>query len=205
MRRFVCSGFSIVLLYFIVGCDRTSVANAPTSAPATESAAAITASAHPTTDPAATQPREAVMTVDGRRVAFPPAKLLLKTKSGQVHATLYSDDPPAAIRDDYAGNSYYLEMPLEIESPEQLAETKWVFKAPTSERSDTVSGIYLDGRKKHLQPFDVVAEFDQISGQPVKVYLTGQFLLFGAEDDPTVPGQIVVVSAELDAEVVRKN
>jgi hypothetical protein len=118
---------------------------------------------------------------------------------------LHSDDPPAAIRDDYAGNSYYLDMPLEIETAEELAETKWVFKAPTSERADTVSGIYLDGRKKHLQPFDVVAEFDRPPGQPVKVYLSGQFLLFGAEDDPTVPGQIVVVSAELEATVARKN
>ena len=204
MRRFVCRGFSSVLLCLIVGCERTPVTTAPATAPTNDSAAAAGATSRPTTDPAATQPRESVMTVDGRRVAFPPAKLVLKAKSGHVHATLHSDDPPAAIREDYAGNSYYLEMPLDIDAAEQLAETKWVYKAPSSERSDTVSGIYLDGRQKHLQPFDVVAEFERGPGAAVKIYLTGQFLLFGAEDDPTVPGQIVVVSAELEAAVARK-
>jgi hypothetical protein len=195
---------SILLLCLIVGCERTPVTTAPATAPATDPTAAVPASAHPTTDPASTQPRESVMTIDGRRVVFPPARLVLKTRSGQVHATLHSDDPPAAIRDDYTGNSYYLEMPLDVDSPEQLAETKWTFKAPSSERSDTVSGVYLDGRKQHLQPFDVAAEFEQQPSGPVKVYLTGQFLLFGAEDDPTAPGQIVLVDAELEAAVVRK-
>ena len=204
MRRFVCRGFSTVLLCFIVGCERAPVTEAPATAPANASAATAGATTTPTTDPASNQPRESAMTIDGRRVAFPPAKLVLKPRSGHVHAMLHSDDPPAAIRDDYAGNSYYLDMPLEIETAEELAETKWVFKAPTSERSDTVSGIYLDGRKKHLQPLDVVAEFDRPPGQAVKIYLSGQFLLFGAEDDPAVPGQIVVVSAELEAVVVRK-
>lgn len=205
MRRTVRSNLGTLLLCLIVGCDRTSVSTGPATAPATDSSAAVTAGAGPATDPAATHPRESFLTIDGQRVAFPPARLVLKPRSGSVHAVLYSDDPPSAIREDYAGNSYYLDMPLEIDSADQLGETKWVFKAPSSERADTVAGIYLDGRKKHLQPFDVVAEFDHVPGQPVRVYLSGQFLLFGADDDPTVPGQIVGVSAELGAEVVRKN
>jgi hypothetical protein len=188
----------------IVGCDRSPVAKTdPSTAPANEPTLVAQVTNGPATEPASTQPRGAAMLIDGRLVQFPPAKLVLKMKGG-MHALLFSDDPPDAIRDDYAGNSFYFDMPLEIAALDQLGMTKWILKAPTSERSDTVSGIYLDGRKKHLQPFDVVVEFDHEPGRPVKLYLSGQFLLFGADDNPTSPGQLILVSAELDAPVAQK-
>ena len=205
MRRFIGWGFSTTLLTcLIVGCDRSPVATPnPSTAPASDATLAAQATTQPAIEPASTQPRAASMLIDARLVQFPPARLVLKTR-GNVHALLFSDDPPDAIRDDYAGNSFYLDMPLDIDAPDQLATTRWIYKAPTSERSDTVSGIYLDGRKKHLQPFDVVAEFDHEPGRAVKVYLSGQFLLFGADDDPTSPGQLVLVSAEIEAVVAQK-
>ena len=204
MRRFIGWGLSTLLTCIIVGCDRSPVATpGPSTAPASDPTLAAQATTYPATGPASTQPRATSMLIDGRLVQFPPAKLVLKSRGG-VHALLFSDDPPDAIRDDYAGNSFYLDIVLDIEAPDQLATTKWIYKAPNSERSDTVSGIYLDGRKKHLQPFDVVAEFDHEPGRAVKVYLNGQFLLFGADDEPTSPGQLIVVSAEIDAPVAQK-
>ena len=204
MRRFIGLALSTLLTCLIVGCERSPVATSNSStAPANDATLVAQVTTQPATTPASTQPGAATMLIDGGIVQFPPAKLVLKTRGG-VHALLFSDDPPNAIRDDYAGNSFYFDMPLEIDGPDQLATTKWIFKAPTSERSDTVSGIYLDGRKKHLQPFDVVVEFDHEPGRPVRVYLSGQFLLFGAEDMPTSPGQLLVVSAELDASVAPK-
>ena len=204
MRRFIGWGSSALLICLIVGCDRSPVARtAPATAPVGDATLVAQVTTQPATEPASTQPRVVTMLIDGRKVQFPPARLVLKTKGG-VHALVFSDDPPDAIRDDYGGNSFYFDMPLDIDAPDQLATTKWIFKAPTSERSDTVSGIYLDGRKKHLQPFDVVAEFDQEPGRPVKVFLSGQFLWFGADDDPASPGQLIIVSAELEAPVAQK-
>lgn len=143
------------------------------------------------------------MLIDGRRVEFPPAKLAVRTRGGQVLAVLYSDDPPEAIHDSYTGNSFYIEMLLDIADPNELATAHWSFKAPSSDRTDTVTGIYLDGRKRQLQPSDVVVQFDG-STTPLTVVLRGTFLLFEASQDHTIPGRLVPVAGDLEANVTIK-
>jgi hypothetical protein len=143
------------------------------------------------------------MLIDKQRIEFPPARLAMRTRDGEALVLLHSDDPPDAIDDDYMGNSYYIEMTLDVPESVELSAARWAFKAPTSERIDTDNGIYLDGRKRHLQPFDVTVEFDG-QASPVKVWLSGQFLEFDASEGRTVPGRIVAVTAELDAELLVK-
>ncbi len=187
-----------VLICLMLGCDRapvTSATTAPASAPSADHA--ITASA-------TTQPQSSYMIIDQQRVEFPPAKLALRTKGGQVLALLYSDDPPNAIDDTYTGNSFYIEMVLDITDAAQIATARWTFRAPDSERADTSTGIYLDGRKRHLQPLDVSVEFEGGSS-PIKVWLSGRFLMFDSAQDPSVPGKMMPIRAELDAELFVKD
>jgi hypothetical protein len=195
-----CIAVTILTIWLMVGCERRSVTST-TTAPATEPSDAQAASA---TQPASSQPRACRMLVDQQRVEFPPAKVALRARGGQVLALLYSDDPPNAIDDDYTGNSFYLEMILDIQDVSQLGTARWMYKAPNSERAETTNGIYLDGRKRQLQPSDILVEFEGTQS-PVKVWLRGQFLLFDSTHDPTMPGQIVPVSAELEAELVLRH
>jgi len=139
--------------------------------------------------------------VDRQRLQFPAAKLILRDRGDSLHALLYSDDPPEALTEAYRGNSFYIEMVLEA-SPEMqnVTTSRWVYKAPTSDRSDTVSGIYLDGQRQHLQPFDVVVEMEH-QGSPARVWVSGDFLLYDAAAAPNMPGQMIPVMAELDADL----
>lgn len=193
---FILSGG--LLGFCIVGCERDSVTSTP--APATSPADPPAATGAATE---AIEPRVAVLMINGQRVEFPPAKLALRAKGGQVLALLYSDDPPSALEDSYRGNSFYLEMVLDISEVDQLDLARWDFNAPNSDRADTVTGIWLDGRAQHLQPSDVGVEFGK-NDAVVKVWLGGSFLLFEAGQEPTIPGRIVPVTAELDAEILVK-
>jgi hypothetical protein len=182
----------------ILGCERESVTLAP--APATQPAT------RPATPPAEAEhdaPSVATFLINGQLIEFPPARLALRARGGQVLALLYSDDPPEALGDDYRGNSFYLEMTLDVPEIAQIGQARWEFTAPNSERADTVAGIWLDGRRQHLQPFDVAVEFEP-DGPIIKTWVRGHFLLFQAGQDSTLPGQIIPVSAELHAQPVTK-
>jgi hypothetical protein len=199
---------SVVLVTTVassIGCDRraaTTSADAQSTSPTTAPADATSGNI-PATNPASTQPRVAMMLINGRQVEFPPAKLVLRAKGGQVYALLYSDDPPTALEPDYRGNSFYFEMTLDVPDPSQLASAQWMYRAPDSERSDTDQGIFLNGRHQHLQPLNIMIEFDNATA-PVKTYLSGQFLRYDEDKDPTIPGQLVPVQAELDSDLMVK-
>jgi hypothetical protein len=193
---FVTIAPALAVLLLMLGCDRGPVTTADNAAPAT--APVILPASAP-----ATQPRASHMLINGQRVEFPPAKLVVKTRGEAAHALLYSDDPPNAIDEKYTGNSFYLEMRFELTDAAPLSTVRWEFKAPDSDRAETVSGIYLDGRKRHLQPFDVVVEFED--GPPTKALVRGQFLMFDADADAGTPGQLIPVVAELQPELTMKS
>jgi hypothetical protein len=195
-------GFTIlVCLTILGGCERgeSQQTAAPPVRPATRAAPTTAPSTHPMTATATTMPAAAVpsiITIDYQRVDFPPAKLMLEKKDGeQLTAVLHSDDPPQAIEENYAGNSFYLEMPLEIGDASELGTASWKFVAPTSDRVDSPTGIFVDGMRQQLQPLRVQVEFD---GAPpdVTVYVAGQFMLFDGKD-PNALGREVMVSARL--------
>ncbi len=200
MRANRCFLVGLISIAMLAGCERRRQSAAPTTAPQNT---ATKAGPRPTSMPATTQATPSFIWIDQHPYEFPPARLMLKNEDEKVVALLFSDDPPNAIDDNYTGNSFYLEMPLETAEEGKLTGASWVYKAPNSERVDTVSGVFLEGRRKHLQPFDVRVEFES-AASPVKVLIGGTFLLFESDNDQ-VPGTLVPVRASLSAELRAKS
>lgn len=136
------------------------------------------------------------MRINGRRIEFPPARLKLEKDDQTVTALLFSDDPPQAIKDNYTGNSFYLQMPLPIAHASDLDLATWRHQSRSQDREDTPFGIYLSGRKMQLQPYNVTATFTPGDHDLTVVHLTGRFLLWNNADVTGLP-QTVFVSAEL--------
>ena len=193
-----CLITSVALATFALGgCDRSAVApttQIATTAPATQSGAIA--------DPAS-QPIAAVININGRDVLFPPARLRVEDDDGQrLEATLFSDDPPEALRSNYKGNSFYLRMQLDIADPAKLGQAQWQYQAPSSasEREDSPYGIFLIGRQTQLQPFDVRAMFRRESDRVVTVLIEGQFQIVEPSNDRG-PARMLNVAAELTAQI----
>ena len=165
------------------------------------------------------------VTIDGVPYTFPPAKLYLKRQGSRVKARLLSDDPPAAVAQDWSGDSFYFEMDLELAgdgqlaslddasapskvSPRELEAAEWIFHREASERSPTKSGIFLGrqshlGGESHLQPISVSVMFDQVDEKTVMVTLEGVFADFdAAQPSERLPRRTVRVLAALPADAI---
>jgi hypothetical protein len=200
----------VVVALFVLalgaGCDKGSSSSSSSSrsassppvavnvAPATEPMAAIAA---PATVPA-TQPM-ATLDIGGNAVEFPPAKLVITKKSGGIDAILCSDDPPNAIQSNYAGNSFMIEMKLDIEDPADLPTAVWEFKTDKREPQDSTTGIFLNGSKRQMQPADVRVTFAK-DGDHLVASVGGKFVLFDSTD-VSAPVQLVDVNGKLNAVV----
>jgi len=178
----------------LAGCDRpqqksasgpatqpvqtaSTVDQNPQSAPAIDTADAHTAAATTTSQPAGVSFLVHQGNTD-RMYDFPRARLrLTKESDNKYAAVLYSDDPKTAINSDYHGNSFFLQMKLDLEDPHNLTNVNWPFKAANSDKDETADGIFLDGNRVHLQPSDIMISFDG-SGNTVQVLVMGQFLKF---------------------------
>jgi len=184
----------------IIGCEREQQTAAPAPPPtATSTTTPSTVSA---SQSAAIVAKPAVITIDYQHFDFPPARMRLRVEDDKIVALLHSDDPPEAIEDTYTGNSFYLEMPLEISDRSEIASAEWKFKAPTSDRAESANGIFIEGMRQQLQPFDVQVAFeaqDPATGM-MTVYLSGHFLLFDSKE-PAAPGRLVLVGARFNAKV----
>lgn len=198
-RRF--NGWAVTALFLmlcagIVGCERK-----PASRGASQPAPATQPSTLPTALPAtqaSTEPAASMMVIDDRIYSFPPARLRVRQKHAgdPVTAVLFSDDPKTAIDDNYAGNSYYLEMALDVAGPDELGQAIWTYKSPTSARMNSTNGIFLDGTRVQIQPLEVRVEFEP-RREGMGVLLRGHFLMFDG-NDPNI-GRMVQVSANLTA------
>jgi len=183
-----------------VGCDRSERA-APTIPLATadsrvQPAAPTTV---PTTEPA-TQPAVTSLLINRVFRQFPGARLRLVTADDHLTAILYTSDPPAAIDNDYTGNSYYLKMPLEdVADASAINGAEWRYKSLSSDRSDSNDGIFLDGLRHQLQPIDLLVRFDG-TGPTLHVRLVGTFMDY---DGSVVnqPGALTAVSGDILADV----
>src|SRR5207248_1810677 len=198
MRRFPL----IALVALVIGCDRAQTAG-PATQPAGNpqaSAARIAAANPPATAPAQRAP--SVVLVDQKPYTFPPAILQVRERDGQLSAVLMSDDPKDAIDDNYRGNSFYLEMPLEITELKDLPTYVYRFVSPSSDRTDSPNGIFLDGNRLQLQPQQIQVKFDG-DESTMTLMLSGQFLQFETRDDTVVPKRVAVIS-KVDAEVRKK-
>src|SRR2546430_13235265 len=150
----------LALIALAVGCDRAQTAGPatqPNGTPQTSSAR-IAAVNPPATAPAERAP--SIVLVDQKPYTFPPAILQIRNRDGQLSAVLMSDDPKDAIDDNYHGNSFYLEMPLEIAELKDLPTYVYRFVSPSSDRTDSPNGIFLDGNRLQLQPQQIQVKFD---------------------------------------------
>lgn len=194
---------------FACGCDtgtKQHAKRAPTTAPsfvaaATQPDASTDLAANP---PPTTQPDASHLTIGSQVWKFPPARLRVTKSGDHVIARLYSNDPRSAINDDYKGNSYDLTMNLDgIRQPQQIYTAQWQHHARSREFVDSPSGIFLEGVKYQLQPFDVSAHFlgDMLL---VRVDIRGEFLQFDSAD-PSAPPKSVMVQGSLLAPVEYKD
>lgn len=189
--------FQIALLLAVsmhLGCDQPKQA-APVSVPATTAPATAPStqavSEGATTEPS-TQPVVSQLSIDGQMYTFPGAKVRVGTSGSHIVARLYTDDPKAALEDDYKGNHYDLQMRLDdIQSPQMIYMAVWQFKSQSAEYNDTPFGIFLDGMRYQLQPINVSARFLGTMLQ-VHIDLEGQFLVFDDSDKSAAPKTVYV-------------
>lgn len=173
--------------FMVGGCDRAPTA--PAIQPAHQEAGATTSSATSATTRATTPAtRQAgindssVIEIAGEPYFFPPARLRVEVRDEQVRARLYSNDPPTALNKSYSGNFYYFDIPLDIKDPADIAEAQWTYKATGREQEDSPNGIFLDGMKKQLQPYDASITFTR-TGDKIMTRVTGKFLVFGEDQN----------------------
>jgi hypothetical protein len=188
MRRLI---LPLVALSLLIGCKKRAASPPATPGAATSRPVILTTA--PTTRPAS------ILTIDNKAIAFPAAKLVLTSKSAGVQVILCSDDPPAAIDPTYAGNSYMLEMVLDIDDPAELPSATWVYQAPNAIPRNSATGIFLDGSRRQMQPLDVKVTFAK-QGSNIVATVAGTFLSFDSRD-VAAPTQIVNVTGKLDAAV----
>jgi hypothetical protein len=183
-----------------IGCDSKDGTTAVPSAPVTPATAPATQAADivaPTTQPSQ-------LLVDGKAYEFPPAKLRVSKTDGHVVARLYTNDPKAAMADDYHGNGYDLVMQLDdIDSPAEIYNSVWTFKAVSHDSPGTPYGIFLDGIHLQLTPAMVTAHFIGDSLM-VRVDIEGQFTRLN-QTDPTDTPHAVYVSGRLLAPIEYKD
>jgi hypothetical protein len=211
--RWQVGGWSIVLMTTVAlcGCKKNPTTTAAGSDSQRESGQVASAVRGPATNPAqksparlaTTQRLPAYMVVDQRRYAFPPARMVCDAKDGRAVVTLYSDDPRTALDSTYSGNSFYLQMDVELPDGSTLDGAHWVYRAPQSQRSEGPTGVFLDGQHWQLQPLDVSADFGPQSPGVVTVIVQGTFLMFDATNDAD-RGVVVQLGGKLDAEVLAK-
>ena len=114
-----------------------------------------------TSKPAAEKPSSQMM-INGVLVNFPEAKLLVRKEGDKLNAFLVSNDPPEVINPTYQGNRYYFGMALDaVDDVKNLADAEFRYKAPTAESQETPNGIFLDGNRQHLEPYDIQVTFDK--------------------------------------------
>ncbi len=209
--RFIIVGWSISV---VGGCDRKTQFTA-TPKQATTDEVATNDAVEPTTGPAISKRpvnakevatattiagEPSFMMIDQKRVTFPPARLRVNDKTGRLITTLFSDDPKEAIDDSYKGNSFYMEMPLDVQRIADLNGASWGQSSSLGDREDSPYGVFLDGRKTQLQPLEIKVDFDVISSDVTVVWMSGRFLATAIEDDGNkIPPREISLAAKLTA------
>lgn len=192
----------ISLMVFAGGCERSEPVSS-ISQPKVNSSVQIEATEEPQVARAVVPARQpSVMQIDQQSHEFPPARLMVEPRSSGVNAILYSDDPPEAIRRDYTGNSFYLQMELDIPEAGAIGRAVWDYRARTAQPTDSPMGIFLEGRKYQLQPLAAQARFERLEDQTM-IWLNGTFVMFNPDEDRSV-FRTVPISAVMPVEIDRR-
>lgn len=137
-----------------------------------------------------------------RTFTFPPAKLVLREIDGQVRASLFSMDPPEALREGYTGNSFFLEMTFDAPM-DHLAGQTHLMLASHNQKPDDDTGIFIAGRRQMLQPLEAAVQLQQIDDRWI-ASIAGKFQLF-EQADPDQSTVTVALRAQLTPETVIRN
>lgn len=160
----------------------------------------------PIVAPPTSRPTSSNLTIDGKPVKFPAARLVMLADRPTVDLLLYSDEPKEALKPNYGGNRYYLPITLEIDDPIRISSADFYAKAVSMERADSPDGIFLDGDRVVLQPYEWRVEFSD-NGSWLDIVIDGQFLAFRGREEPGPPRMISVhgvFQAELEGGGQRK-
>ncbi|HEX8323881.1 MAG TPA: hypothetical protein VF595_08195 [Tepidisphaeraceae bacterium] len=169
------------------GCrDRQEAAPPP---PATQ-----IATTSPATRPAE-EPLPSTFIIAGQSFLFPPGKLVVQERDEGLRVTLFSIDPPEAVRDGYTGNSFYFRFTIDADAAEDLSGQQFVFRNSVAEQDDNTNGLFIAGGRQTLRPVDAVVNFDRVDRQLV-VSIGGTFRVHDqqAADDaqPVVKAQAML-------------
>src|SRR4051812_30832082 len=96
----------------------------------------------------------AAFVINDQRFAFPVAKLVTKTIDGGLRVTLFSDDPPEAVRDGYQGNSFYFRFVLDGDPADDIAGQQFAYRTSFAEKDETTSGLFIAGGRQTLRPIN---------------------------------------------------
>ncbi len=193
--------FSAVLLLMAMtttgACDREKPVTpppAPTPAKptpvalATEPAAAIPAT-QPSSEPA-------LFVIDNQGFAFPPAKLVLEKADGKMRAMLFSIDPPTAVKERDAGNSFYFNLELDAASLEDLPGQRIEYRNSSSAENDrdddATTGIFIAGGKQVLQPLQAAIDFRATESGTTVVLVGGTFRMRDDRTQDATPVEVTV-------------
>lgn len=183
----------------VVGCDRP--AKTPAAPPN-----ASTAGTDPDVPAAATQPTsrptQAYLYIDGKAVKFPPAIIAVVMLEPHLELLLHTDDPPEALSAKYEGNRFYLPIKAGPISFDELTGSEIPIRAASLERQDTPNGIFLDGDRWQLQPYDVRIAFAANGRDSLMISISGQFVQHSTTS--MGPPKVVQVEGVMAAELKRK-
>ena len=169
--------------------------------PAPARTSAASQPAKPAATQAANQKPQSFMMINGVWVDFNEAKLILKREDNRVHAFLSSNDGAEVLKPDYQGNRYYFEMALDtLDDPKNLTLAEYRYKAASAEPVDSPNGVFIDGDRQHLQPYDIEVTFDR-DGDKIVAQIRGQFLYFPKGE---TQGQWIPVMATLSTKPLTK-
>ncbi len=186
MRR---TGSIFVTCVLLAGCRREPAAVAPTTRPAV-----MVQVRAPATLPA-TQPTvaavQATFLINGQPFDFPAANLVTQDRDGHTRVTLFSDDPPEAVRDGYTGNSFYFAFDLDSVATDDLSGQGYAFRNSVSQDEETSNGLFIAGGRQTLRPLEASVGFATEEGAVV-AYVSGSFRLTDQQtpDGPTPPVKV---------------
>lgn len=149
----------------IFGCGRSEEATGPTTSPATPAA--------PTTFPVS--PAASLLSIEGRKVAFPTSALRVTKQDDAVSVLLYT--PDSALADDATANTVLVATTVEdTEDAAALAgQTVHLSKPPIDTNADAANAFFLDGGAARLLAADVDVTFSAAGEGWMTLAVRGKF------------------------------
>jgi hypothetical protein len=169
-------------------CDRSSQKQAkPITKTVVNPDPVTTAIELPATRPTS-RPTSSTLTIGGVEFKFPAARVAVQQTEPQLSLLLFSDEPRAALAKDYAGNRYHLELNLDVPDANLFTSAEYTQKAASLAIQESPFGIFVDGDKRQLQPYDIRV-FVQKQGEDIMLHLQGEFLSFDPRNERETPSR----------------